>query len=187
MHGMFLFLINIYEPTTLKTQVVCDFESYLDEKGDENNWSQPLYVVTQKNKVISLCEKDDYRNRDEAVKHVNRKTAWVDTLNLAKGIANWDIAFWAGKAHMFDNAKTPEVDIDQVIKDIASEVANGNKEKEYALKQLITYRGTLEACTYPFFAPRRYSPYTWRCIDLRDEPSKELQSETVLLAVDIHT
>jgi hypothetical protein len=60
MHAAYSFLIDEND----KDRALSSFETYAERHCDENNWYEPLVLVTEDGEVFNCATKDDWRGRD---------------------------------------------------------------------------------------------------------------------------
>jgi len=65
-HAVYLF----YAKTDDIDAVVSAFETWIDERGDENNWWMLLCAINSKGESVNLADEGDYRGRDELAEYL---------------------------------------------------------------------------------------------------------------------
>lgn len=220
MHGAYCFLIEIDPTDSLENQgieAIDSFNSLFSSRLDENNWYEPMALVTQNGEVLNLVEKGDYRGREEFASttfaNIPVDQVWNASHKLALECVAVEMRLFASSPYSFaekqGNKKIESMSYDEINNAIAVEIpqalsnmykasVNDLKmaftkesfpgEGAYLRNQLATQLEAYSDSEIKPFTQKYLTPYCYRCFDLRDENNGEVFNENVvMLWVDIHT
>lgn len=196
MHATYCFLIEVEKPTLID-DVIDQYQVYVDEFCDSNNYDTPMAVVFPEGEVINLVDKPDHRNRESFASiftKLAKNKRWNKALQFAKDCVIDEVESCI-RALMQDNSFSlpknsnlgkPIVDkiLDEISKRALLEKDN-YQQFIYTISRALT---VIDQLNFPGnkapFTGEVVNPYdSIRAIDL----SKNCGADMVILFVDIHT
>jgi hypothetical protein len=192
MHSLHHFLINVDPNETIAGAQYGQFETYVNDKFDENNWHTPL-ALTIKNGKTEISE-DNYRGGFDA--WIEDRDSWdfdkateAAYANLYHDI-NRDLNMLTNNDYGYDREFESIEQSAEIIRQALAISYSGSDEgiEDWKLsarpRLAMTYERLIDKYfTPPFFEAWDVNPYNARTFDLTDGDSEGL----AILSVDVHT
>lgn len=215
MHAKYSFLLTLDDKDAdqkdLLEDAIGQFEHWASSHCDDNNWSQPLVLITKKGQILQACEGGDWRGRDEVYADVVERAGdkpfdWAMRFALncvVNELRCFDIP-WMSLGEPKEDEKKEQERLDSLSFEKLVEEIHHNCTKQLALAYRDLHNGkpakdTLDdwkrrtlARSYEIFrgADRKPfsdngTPYEYRAFDLTKYQGSD--EDEAILIVDIHT
>jgi hypothetical protein len=213
MHQTYGFLMELSQPNDanpgidLVNRAVEQFEQYMDDFGDMNNYGTPFQLITFDDRVYNACHREDFQYgqditssdpmtfegaRRHALNQLIRDSHAYETITRwSDGRTAAERAAWL----QLHNMTVEEVVMDIEIK-LSTALTCSHRNKVIAGKQdfppnykrrvMNRHLGCLEESFYPPFTYQRCPPYEYRNFDLRMDPEQKVGPGCAILLADIH-
>lgn len=225
MHATYSFLVSLKElreshgtPETTDKELVQSaverFEHWADKRCDENNWSQPMALVTSKGEIFSTCPEDEFAEdfaKDKDGKVLAGKELWEHATRFALSCLAFDLELYDACPLSIGQEdagqkKIDDLDIPGLISEIKKQIP-ARLSQQYATYKpaetdrfdMASYKRQKTARQFEFFnislaAVPGFSdegnPYEFRNFDIRNDSrgcSATDEQELAILFVNIHT
>jgi hypothetical protein len=219
MHATYMFLVDATKEPGIAgkdfaEQITDKFYSDYDRYMDDNNWSQPLLLLTKDGTVYPLVPNEDWRGRDSWPSFVRQATPkpkrWDWAIHFVATLFAIDAELGGAKSIWFEEEPVENVRIDALTSDeifelfcaeVPSKLATFYSSvvdkttfdrfdlDEYrASKLAMLYHAVIRSCSYDRWFCSPTSPYdNIRGIDLTCGEIGPDNPNAGILFVDIHT